>query len=297
MEQAVKIEQISYIADSPRLKPPLPYLGGKYYLAKKIIAYFPPHEFYVEPFGGGANVLLAKKPSKFEIYNDINDYVTNFFRVLQKNYDEFMKIVQWIPYSESEYHRWHSKIQSNDRLEAAIGVFVVANMGFGGYRSEKKKQGFGHGACITFRRHTGKWFNKVDALHQIRDRFKHVLIHNREYSYILDFYDKPNTLFYIDPPYLMETRTGGDRYKYELSREQHIDLVNKLLNIKGKAILSGYKNDIYAELEKNDWQRVDFNMMLCSKNAKNYNRQREYRVDCIWISPNAIKQTSLFTQK
>jgi DNA adenine methylase len=59
------------------------YHGGKWRLAPWIMAHFPPHAMYVEPFGCGAAVLLRKPPSRQEIYNDLDGEVVNVFRVLR----------------------------------------------------------------------------------------------------------------------------------------------------------------------------------------------------------------------
>ena len=50
----------------------LRYHGGKVRLAPQIIGLFPPHDCYVEPFGGGAAVLLHKDRTRLEVYNDLD---------------------------------------------------------------------------------------------------------------------------------------------------------------------------------------------------------------------------------
>src|SRR5436309_6352031 len=65
------------------LRPPVKWHGGKRYLCHKIIAYFPPHETYLEPFGGAASVLLNKAPAVVEVYNDLDQRITRLFRVLR----------------------------------------------------------------------------------------------------------------------------------------------------------------------------------------------------------------------
>src|SRR2546427_11471547 len=70
---------------------PLSYIGGKNRLAKRLIAIFPKHTTYVEPFAGGAQVFFRKEPSKVEVLNDLDGEVVNFYRVCQHHYQELLR--------------------------------------------------------------------------------------------------------------------------------------------------------------------------------------------------------------
>jgi site-specific DNA-adenine methylase len=61
----------------------MPYFGGKMMLADRIIATFPAHGHYVEPFAGSLAVLLAKAPADHETVNDLDGDLVTFWRVLR----------------------------------------------------------------------------------------------------------------------------------------------------------------------------------------------------------------------
>src|SRR5262245_31328949 len=85
------------------LRPPVKWHGGKHYLARRIIAHFPPHRIYLEPFGGGASVLLNKPPVEVEVYNDLDHRITRLFRVLRDHDEAFRAKVGLTLYSQVEF--------------------------------------------------------------------------------------------------------------------------------------------------------------------------------------------------
>src|SRR5690348_4443644 len=85
------------------IRPPLKWYGGKNYLADWIVSHFPDHRIYLEPFGGGASVLLNKSPVDVETYNDLDLRLTRFFRVLRDQGDEFVRRAKLTPYSQPEF--------------------------------------------------------------------------------------------------------------------------------------------------------------------------------------------------
>ena len=59
------------------------YYGGKGHSWRRIVPHFPEHHTFVDMFGGAANILLNKEPSKVEVYNDIDSNLVTIFRVLR----------------------------------------------------------------------------------------------------------------------------------------------------------------------------------------------------------------------
>lgn len=246
-------------------KSPINWYGGKYYMAKNIIEIFPEHKMYVEGFGGAGHILFAKHPSEIEIYNDVNSDLTTFFSVVRdKNKAEELHIqLELTPYSREEFYKCSRDLRNkNDSDIERVRKWYTALMQsfsgkFGSWCHTKSASRRGMSMPVS------RWLGNIDDnMPKSVERLQTVQIENLGFEKLINKYDNENTLFYLDPPYIHETRTAKDVYEYEMSNEQHSQLVQLLLKIKGKAILSGYDHEIYNTLVDNGWKKVflgDFN--------------------------------------
>src|SRR5689334_15281259 len=114
------------------IRPPVKWHGGKRYLAKLIIKHFPEHRVYLEPFGGGASVLLNKNPVEVEVYNDIDLRITRLFRVLRDQGDKFVEKARLTPYSQIEFEAALEYPPAASEVEMALCDFVRWRQSFGG---------------------------------------------------------------------------------------------------------------------------------------------------------------------
>ena len=137
------------VGDS-RLRSPIGWLGGKSRMLAKIVPNLPPHGVYVEPFGGGAAVLLAKTPAPVEIYNDINPGLVNMFRTIRDPglFERFYRRVQATLYSRSEYYCCQNTwMAQDDPVEKAYRFYVAARQSFGGHFDH----GWGYNVATSMR--------------------------------------------------------------------------------------------------------------------------------------------------
>lgn len=88
-----------------KLNPPISWHGGKSRFTSKIVALFPEHRAYCEPFGGSGAVLLAKEPSRVEVYNDVDDQLVNLFRVIRdpEMCDRLQAVCERTLYARAEF--------------------------------------------------------------------------------------------------------------------------------------------------------------------------------------------------
>lgn len=264
-----------------QIKPPITYFGNKAELAKWICSYFPEHLTYVEPFGGSASILLAKKPSRIEVYNDLNHDLVNLFEVIRdkEKFKQLMEVLNATPFAREEFKRAkYSK--SEDPIEKARCLML-----------KQRQSHSGRGENWSFSvtdNHAGmsssvrRWLAGIERIPDVHKRMQRVQIESLDWREVLSKYDSEKTLFYLDPPYILETRVNGG-YKHELEDVDHKELVDVLLNLRGKVILSGYEHPIYKPLEQGRWRIVKKDVIAKSSAS------RASRVECLWISPQAVK--------
>lgn len=269
-------------------RPPLRYHGSKWSLAPWIIQNLPAHRVYVEPYAGGASVLLRKPKSQVEVYNDLDGQVVNLFRVLRDGARarELLRQLRLTPFSRAEYEE--SWIVADDPIEQARRLLVRSAMGHGttaataGWRTGWRNY---HGD----QRHappSSDWRNLPEALEATVDRLRDVMIECRPALAVIEEYDGPDALFYVDPPYLAETRHeryATTAYRYEMTADDHESLARALSNLKGAAVVSGYGSDLYEELYTG-WRRVERGARADGGSA---------RTEVLWISPGAVRQPML----
>lgn len=254
-------------------RPVLRWHGGKWRLAPWIISHFPPHRVYVEPFGGAASVLLRKPRTYAEIYNDLDDDVVNLFRVLRSpDAPRLIDLLRLTPFAASEFFAAYE--QSDCDVERARRLVIRSFMGFGS-NGVHQKTGFRSNSNRSGTTPFHDWANYPDALAAIIDRLTGVCVLNRNAEDVMAAHDGPETLHYVDPPYMMGVRSDAKAdYAHELSDDQHVTLLQFLRTLKGSVVLSGYPSETYrAEID--GWARVD-KAALADGASK--------RTECLWMN-------------
>lgn len=260
---------------TPCWRPALSYYAGKWRLAPWIISHFPAHTCFVEPYGGAMSVLLRKSPSQLEVYNDLDQSVVNFFKVLRERPNELIQAIELTPDSRSE--QLLSFCSGDDPLEPARRFDLLSWQTIGGSGAQRRsgwryqRESKNRGSTVV-----GEW-NRVDSLWSLVQRLKHVQIEQDEAISVIERFDAPRTLVYADPPYLWSTRTSQQRYQHELDEVGHRQLAEVLHGIGSMVIVSGYPSQLYQTLYR-DWKRVE-RSSLCQGGRK--------ATECLWISPRA----------
>ncbi len=278
----------------------------------------PPHLHYVEPYFGGGSVLLARDPSRdwmagdqvsslpaalrgaSEVVNDVHGELTNFWRVLKdpQDFGQFRLKVELTPFSEAEFQlaleessaedrslsaaedSVDSSILGEDRVTRAVRFFILAR---------QSRQGLMRDFATLSRNRTrsrineqvSAWLRVVEGLPEIHNRLQSVVILNQEACDVIRRQDGPHTLFYCDPPYLHETRSTVGEYRFEMTKFQHVELLETLAKIEGKFMLSGYPSQLYLEWQNRfGWNRHE--QTIDNKAAAG--KVKEQKIECLWCN-------------
>lgn len=268
-------------------RPILRWHGGKWRLAPWIIRHFPAHRIYVEPFGGAASVLMRKPRAYAEVYNDLDAEVVNLFRVLQnpRKARRLVRALRLTPFAREEFLRAYDPARCG--VERARRLIIRTFMGFGSDSGTGAyRTGFRADSNRSHTTPAHDWANYPDALDAIVERFARVVVERRPAIQIMRRHDAADTLHYIDPPYLPETRRRAARrpgkadmgvYRHELTAEDHVALLDALRALSGMVVLSGYPSSIY-DAALPDWRRVE---------RAAYADGASPRTECLWINPAA----------
>lgn len=207
---------------------PLAYIGGKNRLAAQIISMLPEHTTYVEPFAGGAQVFFHKQPSKVEVLNDLDGEIVNFLRVLQWHHEEFLRYLRFMVVSR----KTHELLSASDPktltdVQRAGRFYYLQKNSFGGL---VVKQAYHYGVVQRPNFNPRRLPEVIAAAHR---RLQQVQLECLPYHQVLAKYDRPTTLFYLDPPYWQRKL-----YKFNLSGDDFRALEHRLHTIKGRFVLS-----------------------------------------------------------
>ena len=212
--------------------PIIPWVGGKRRLAKHLLPLFPQHKCYVEPFCGGAALFFRKKASKVEVINDINGELINLYRVVKNHLEEFVRQFKWV-LSSRQIFDWQKATPTEvlTDIQRAARFYYLQNMAFG---AKVEGQTFGTATTAPVGINLLRLEETLSIAHL---RLARTTIEHLSWVECIEKYDRPHTLFYLDPPYW-----GTQGYGVEFGLEQYEAIARLARTIKGNMIIS--VNDI-----------------------------------------------------
>lgn len=208
---------------------PLSYLGGKSRLAERIVSIIPEdHTCYCEPFCGAAWVFFRKAPSKCEVINDMDGELITFWRVIQNHLEEFLRYYRFAVISRKLFELENKKNPKTlTDIQRAVRYFYLQKTGFGGKTVGRT---FGTGATGAPRLNLT---TLEETLLEVHWRLAKVTVEHLDAVECIRRYDRPETLFYLDPPYW---HTAG--YAVPFGDKDYLRLRERLDGLTGRFILS-----------------------------------------------------------
>lgn len=232
------------------VNPVAPYLGGKRNLAKRVIAKITtiPHTTYAEPFVGMGGVFFRRTgPAKAEVINDISQDIATLFRVLKRHYPQFIQAINFQITSRTEFERLVKTDPSTlTDFDRSARFLYLQRTAFGG-KVASRNFGVSVGRSAHFD------LTKLEPmLADVYERLSSVTIECLPYVKFIERYDRPSTLFYLDPPYW---GCENDYGKNIFERADFAALADQLRAIKGRFILS--INDVPEIRELFAWAQIE----------------------------------------
>ncbi|CAG9000677.1 MAG: hypothetical protein CENE_02677 [Candidatus Celerinatantimonas neptuna] len=209
-------------------KPFFSWQGGKRRLARHIIPNFPAHDCYVEPFAGGAALFFMKEPAKVEVINDVNSDLVNLYRVVQNHLEEFIRMFKWSLISRQMYEWLNgTPVDVLTDIQRAARFYYLQQQGFGAKVDDRT---FG---TATTKAPNLNLLRIEENLSQAHLRLSRVFVEHLDWQKCITKYDRPHSLFYLDPPYW---QTAG--YGVDFPFEHYEQMAQLAGSIKGKMIIS-----------------------------------------------------------
>lgn len=277
---------------------PVSWYGGKANFLGRLRPLVPHGDIYVEPYGGGGALLFARDPDPVEVYNDIDGRLVNLFRAIQdpRRFRRLRRRLRWTLYSRAEFVLALDILADIDADpdDKAWALFVAQNQAVA---AMPRSQGNWARSFVTKRsmgQKPSSWRSKIARLEQYRDRLTRVHLDCRPGVEVIRYWDRPGTVFYVDPPYVHSTRKlkrrgNSHKYLFEMTNLEHAELVDCLLAVKGAVVVSGYAHALYHPLDEADWERTEFSTFAFGVRLGRNSKVRPPRTEVVWRNPRAVE--------
>ena len=256
------------------------WYGGKYSHLNFLAPLLPNDAtHFCDVYGGSAAVLMNVGPYPVETFNDIDSELVNFFQALRNQGPKLIKAIGLTPFSREELALACEPAKGLTKLERARRFYIRARQTRTGLAQTSSEGRWAH--CVLTSRAgmagaVSRWLGSVEGLAEIAQRLQRVQIENAPAVEVIQRYDTENTLFYLDPPYVHSARGDAAAYGFEMTDADHVELSEVLHSIRGRAVLSGYRTDLYDDLYA-DWRREDAAERICHS-------VRQTRQESAWLN-------------
>lgn len=241
---------------SKELKPIIKWVGGKRQLLDEIIPLVPEYNRYIEPFLGGAAVLLALRPKK-AIVNDFNSELVNLYRVVKENPEELISELKKYENTKECFYKTRnidrtSEFDNLSDIKKASRILFLNKTCFNGLYRVNSKGEFN----TPFGRYKNPNIVNEDEIRTLSNylNINKIMLLNGDFK-LATREAKKRDFVYLDPPYAPISKTSAYT-GYTLNgfgEEKQIELKKECdrLNAKGiKFLQSNSDCELIRELYK-----------------------------------------------
>jgi DNA adenine methylase len=212
-----------------------------------------------------------------EVINDLNGDLMNFYPVLKdpELFGHLRHHLELTLHSEAESNGSRDPLATDagNAVARAAALFAFCRQSLSG-----RMQNFAPTVRTRLRGGgndgVNGWWTAVSGLEAVHHRLKGVKVLNRPALEVIRSEDTPATLFYLDPPYLHETRAAADVYRFEMTEADRRQLLDLLRSVQGKVMLSGYPSALY-DTALAGWNRHTFELPNNAAAGKEKRRMTE----------------------
>ena len=206
------------------------WIGGKKALRALIVSLFPLYyERYIEVFGGAGWVLFYKNPGNdFEVINDFNSLLTNLYRCVRDKAQELINSLRFTLNSREDFAITKEALEKDSSMSDVKKASLYYQLIRYSYAS----------GLTSFASQPHDMWANFPIIEQAHRRLAKVVIENKDFEALIRQYDRPESFFYLDPPYYETEGYYSNVGEKGFTKEDHIRLRNILLKIEGKFLLS-----------------------------------------------------------
>lgn len=271
-------------AMTKKINTPFGYFGSKNKIALQLCSDLPPHTCWVEAFCGSAALTLRKKPALIEVINDIDSEIYNFFQQLRKHPAALIDLLKLTPYAEQELQNARISKEGLTELERARRFVVQSMMAINGIFGDERS-GFSYSDSFTRNSQdarVSRWNNMPERLTQVIERLKKVRVENKDALKLVKRYiNRPNTLIYLDPPYLGNRTSGYNNDANDIVF--HTRLLELSLRANCMIFISAYEHPLYDAMLGGNWHKKTI-----ATSTKGSNGKTRERIEVVWMNQHYI---------
>lgn len=258
--------------------------GGKYRIRKYLYKLLPDMNkisTLFEPFvGGGSFFLGLENPPPLIFINDLDSSLIDLYVCARDCCDVLIDKLNYVSHTESNFN-FVKTFQPQTTLESAIKRFTLSRMSRGGLCKTFGKSSRTRGGKDEY---LNSWLTSIKSLPKISKKLQNCVISNSKAVQLLsdkkNIFDKNNILIYLDPPYLLSTRTAKKCYDHEMTEYDHeilLKVINQYSN--AKIMISGYDSGLYDfYLDNPKWNK--HNILVANNSGQSKTKQK--RIECVW---------------